>query len=168
MTAALGVEQAPLREELHVRREESSVTAHTTFTLRDGVHRLTHRRRGGMGSLLRVRMQYLTSDPYAVHVRFSSGNAADVEWVFARRLLAEGLHQQSGQGDVRIAPLPGSKGAVIAIELSAPAGRAFCEASAGELAAFIDASERLVPIGGEPQVIDLDTELAALLTAGGA
>lgn len=151
-----------------MRREEGSVTAHTTFTLRNDDNRSAHRRRGDSGSALRVRMRFLASDPYAVRLRFSSFGGNDVEWVFSRRLLAEGLHRQSGQGDVRVAPLPGSRGAVIAIELTAPTGRAFCEAPASDLADFIYASERLIPIGGEPQVIDLDRELSALLTAGGA
>ncbi len=151
-----------------MRRDESMVTAHATFTLRDGGRRVSHRRRGVRGSTLRVHMQFFVADPYAVRLRFSSGGAADVEWVFARRLLAEGLHRQSGHGDVRVAPLRGSRGATIAIELTAPTGQAVCEASSADLADFIDATERLIPIGAEPQVMDLDTELSALLTAGGA
>lgn len=151
-----------------MRHDESTVTAYTTVTLADGRRRASQRRRGVRGSTLQVRMRFLVADPQAVHLRFSSGNAADVEWVFARRLLAEGLHRQSGRGDVRVAPLPGSRGATIAIELSAPGGRALCEASAADIANFLDATERLIPIGGEPQVMDLDSELSALLTAGGA
>ncbi len=115
---------------------------------------------------MRVRMQFMVSDPYAVYLRFASADAADVDWVFARRLLAEGLHRQAGQGDVRVAPLPGSRGAVVAIELNAPAGRALCEAPAATIADFIDATERLVPIGAETQVIDLDAALSALFTTG--
>ncbi len=143
------------------------VTAHTTFTLRDGGGKSV-RKRGMARHTLHVRLRFMASDPYAVHLRFSSANAPDVEWVFARRLLAEGLHRQSGQGDVRIAPLPGSKGAIIMIELAAPSGRALCEAPAEDLAAFIRESETVTPIGGEPQLMDLDAELSALLTAGGA
>ena len=151
-----------------MRREECMVTAHTTFTLRDGGDQTSHRRSRTMGNTLHVRLRFVAIDPYAVHLRFSSGNAADVEWVFARRLLAEGLHQQAGQGDVRVAPLPGSKGATIVIELSGPGGRALCEAPAKDIAAFIHQSETVIPIGGEPQLLDLDAELSALLTAGGA
>ena len=151
-----------------MRREECMITTHTTFTLRDGGNQTSQPRRGTTGNTLHVRMRFVATDPYAVHLRFSSGNAADIEWVFARSLLAEGLHRQSGHGDVRVAPLPGSKGATIVIELTAPGGRALCEASAKDIAAFIRESETVIPIGGEPQLMDLDAELSALLTAGGA
>lgn len=151
-----------------MRRVDDRVTAHTTFTLRLDGFRSGRRRRSVPGVQGHLRMRFLVSDPYAVHLRFSSGHAPDVEWVFARRLLAEGMYQQAGRGDVRVAPLPGSKGATIVIELNAPAGRALCEANAGAIAAFLYSTEQLVPFGAESQLIDMDMALTALLTPGGA
>lgn len=151
-----------------MRRETDMVTAHMTFTLRIGEYSSARRRCASSGVAVQVRMRYMASDPHAVHLRFSSSGAADVDWVFARCLLADGLQQQTGQGDVRVAPRPASRGALIAIELTAPGGVAVCEASAVAIAAFLRDSEQLVPIGAEPPLGDLDTALSALLTAGEA
>ena len=45
-------------------------------------------------------LRYDTADPYAVHATFHTGAEETVEWVFARDLLAEGLHRPTGTGDV--------------------------------------------------------------------
>ena len=49
-------------------------------------------------------LRYDTADPYAVHATFHTGAEETVEWVFARDLLAEGLHRPTGTGDVRVWP----------------------------------------------------------------
>src|ERR1044072_6700001 len=46
-------------------------------------------------------LRYDPADPYAVHATFHTGAEETVEWVFARDLLAEGLHRPTGTGDVR-------------------------------------------------------------------
>src|ERR671933_682397 len=43
-------------------------------------------------------LRYDTADPYAVHATFHTGAEETVEWVFARDLLAEGLHRPTGTG----------------------------------------------------------------------
>ena len=50
-------------------------------------------------------LRYDTADPYAVHATFHTGAEETVEWVFARDLLAEGLHRPTGTGDVRVWPV---------------------------------------------------------------
>src|ERR671927_28379 len=52
---------------------------------------------------VRVELRYDSRDPYAVHAVFQTGrtDAADVEWVFARDLFADGLLTEAGAGGVR-------------------------------------------------------------------
>lgn len=157
-----------MNQESDIAQERDVVTAHTTFVLRVEDRKPPARRHPAAGVDVQVTLSYLTSDPHAVHLSFSNGVSDDVDWVFSRLLLADGLHRQTGQGDVRIAPLPGSRNTTILVELNAPSGRALCEAPVRVIAAFLAQSERLVPIGAEPQVNGLDAELAALLTTEGA
>lgn len=67
---------------------------------------------------LRVTLHYRADDPLAVRMAFPAEFSLDeaygpetgseVEWVFARQLLASGLTIPSGLGDVHIRPAAGS------------------------------------------------------------
>ncbi len=52
---------------------------------------------------------------------------------------------------------------VLFLELRAPSGHALFELSRAVLAGFVADTERLVPIGREADVLDVDHELHALL-----
>lgn len=105
-------------------------------------------------------------DPYAVemHLEVRSGT---VVWTFARQLLAEGLYGPAGDGDVRVWPCLGNTGgAVVIIELSSPEGVAVLQAPSREVAAFVAATEKIVPTGHEASHLQLDTLISRLLAAG--
>lgn len=68
-------------------------------------------------------LRYDTADPYAVHATFHTGAEETVEWVFARDLLAEGLHRPTGTGDVRVWPSRSHGQGVVCIALSSPEER---------------------------------------------
>lgn len=68
-------------------------------------------------------LRYDTADPYAVHATFHTGAEETVEWVFARDLLAEGLHRPTGTGDVRVWPSRSQGQGVVCIALSSPEGK---------------------------------------------
>jgi hypothetical protein len=93
---------------------------------------------------------------------FRTGRAGWVEWVFARDLLADGLIAHAGEGDVRIRPVVDDP-EVVAVELSSPSGHAVFEASAQELADFLDRTYDVVVPGNENLWVDVDEALTRLL-----
>lgn len=111
---------------------------------------------------VQVELRYDTRDPYAVIAAFRTGRSGWVEWVFARDLLADGLITQTGEGDVRMRPASDNPG-VIVLELSSPSGHAMFEASAEELADFLDSTYDVVLPGNEHLWVDVDDALAGLI-----
>ncbi len=59
-----------------------------------------------------TRMIYSTADPYAVKLIFGHRSGLkkreQVEWIFARDLLALGIFEETGDGDVRVGPIGGT------------------------------------------------------------
>jgi Streptomyces sporulation and cell division protein, SsgA len=113
---------------------------------------------------------YDARDPYAVRIRFGSAHAGGkdaVTWLIGRELLRAGLDQPAGDGDVRVGPTE-ARSDVLFLHLRAPSGEALMELSRTALAAFIRDTETLVPFGAEGAAIDLDEELAVILSKGGA
>lgn len=114
---------------------------------------------------LPVSLLYESVDPYAVTVRFQ-GPEEQVEWVFARELLAAGLEGVDGLGDVQVRAVPADPGgqhAHVIISLASPDGRAELEADPDDLRDFLVQTEQVVPRGGEHAFVDVDAELRELL-----
>jgi hypothetical protein len=118
-------------------------------------------------------LSYEAADPFAVRITFgdtgSGPGAADdgVTWLVGRDLLRVGLDRPAGDGDVRVWPASATAD-VLFLHLRAPSGEALFELSRATLSAFLRETEALVPAGSEAAVLDLDDELAALLSNGGA
>jgi hypothetical protein len=113
-------------------------------------------------------LHYSGSDPYAIRMAFHVGTEEPVEWIFARDLLADGLVTPEGDGDVQIWPSAADGQArgplsVVNIKLSSPFGEAHFEAPAAAIGNFLDRTFRIVPMGRESDVIDIDAELNGLL-----
>lgn len=115
-------------------------------------------------------LHFSGNDPYAIRMAFHVGSEDPVEWIFARDLLADGLMTPEGDGDVQIWPsAPAgstdepSPMSVLNIKLSSPFGEAHFEAPAEAISNFLDRTFRIVPMGRESQVIDIDAELNGLL-----
>jgi hypothetical protein len=113
-------------------------------------------------------LHYSSEDPYAIRVAFHVGLDEPVEWIFARDLLANGLKDRIGLGDVRVWPGPGMAAGstaeqVLHIELSSPFGEAHFEAAIADVADFIGRTYRIVPDGEEGGFVDVEAELANLL-----
>ena len=80
------------------------------------------------------------ADPYAVtmHLEARSGS---VTWTFARELLAEGLFDPSGDGDVQVWPCLSNTGeAVVIVELCSPDGTALLQTASRAVQAFVTRS----------------------------
>ncbi|MFF7381608.1 SsgA family sporulation/cell division regulator [Streptomyces griseoluteus] len=116
---------------------------------------------------LRMNLAYEPDDPYAVRVSFTyPGTAQTVEWIMGRDLLAAGLVGAVGEGDVRIWPARTAPPALVRIRLSSLTGTALFEAPAEEIAAFLRATEAMVPSGTESRHVDTDALLSHLLADG--
>jgi hypothetical protein len=112
-------------------------------------------------------MTYSRHDPYAVTMSLAVGTGAPVEWTFSRDLLAAALFAPVGLGDVRAWPSRPSTGGgerTLAIELGSPGEHARFEASAMGIGTFLAESYDLVPEGQEGDSLNLDAELAELLS----
>ncbi|GIF72768.1 SsgA family sporulation/cell division regulator [Asanoa siamensis] len=105
-------------------------------------------------------LHYDPADPYAVRVRFflDRRRRDTVSWSFARDLLAAGLNEPTGLGDVRIWPWRTTQGDAIALALSSPDGQALLEAPRATVAAFLADTYAQVPRGSEAERLDLDAD----------
>jgi hypothetical protein len=118
-------------------------------------------------------LTYEAGDPFAVRITFGDSangpEAADdgVTWLVGRDLLRVGLDRPAGDGDVRVWPASATAD-VLFLHLRAPSGEALFELSRATLSAFLRETEVLVPAGSEAAALDLDDELLALLSNGGA
>ncbi len=124
---------------------------------------------------------YDADDPYAVRIAF--GEPGDVladgedgaqdevdegiTWLVSRELLQAGMHRPAGEGDVRVWPTYATAD-LLFLHLRAPSGEALFELSRAAVAGFLRLTEELVPSGTELSALDVDEELQALLSGGGA
>ncbi|MFF0698611.1 SsgA family sporulation/cell division regulator [Streptomyces tendae] len=111
-------------------------------------------------------LRYDTADPYAVHADFHTGAEEPVTWVFAREVLADGLHRPAGTADVQVWPFHSVGQKVVCISLESEEGRALLHAPARSLDAFLKRTDAAVPPGTEHLHLNLDQELSALLADG--
>nr|WP_248647361.1 SsgA family sporulation/cell division regulator [Glycomyces tenuis] len=117
---------------------------------------------------VRASLRYDPDDPYAVCVMFHpDGSDADqVAWSFSRELLAKGLEEPTGIGDVRVWPWTTPRGESIALALSSPDGNALFEINRAVVQRFLRRAYSLVPRGRESAHVDLDSTLTKLLAGG--
>lgn len=113
--------------------------------------------------LVPAHLRYARTDPFAVHISFppaASLDGAEVRWAFARELLASGLLTPAGRGDVRVWPCGPQR---TVLEFHAPEGVAMVQIDTAELRGFLALSYALVPAGTEEGLLDVDSDVAALL-----
>ena len=112
--------------------------------------------------VLRATLRYTRTDAFAVRICFGdAGTDTSVVWVMDREMVREGLDTQVGEGDVRL--WPNEHGTVLMLKLDVPGGSALISLPSQPVLAFLDATYRSVPAGRESSLLDLDTELSALL-----
>ena len=119
----------------------------------------------GAATPIEAELRYDPADPYAVTTVFKTG-ASQVRWTFGCELLAEGLYEPSGDGDVHVWPCLDSSGhAVVIIELCSPDGEALVQAKTGDLRTFVDRMNATVALGAESELIDVDAAINAIFAA---
>lgn len=118
----------------------------------------------GMGedtrcAVLLASLVYDAADPYAVRMTIQQARGP-VTWIFARQLLAAGLDGVSGRGDVEVR----SEGEdTVVIWVGSPSGQNEMRIPRDGVQRFLDATEDIVPLGGEAGCIDWDPVIARLL-----
>jgi hypothetical protein len=115
------------------------------------------------GVPLTASLFYRGDDPYAIRMAFHVGMDDPVEWIFARDLLAAGMHEPTGDGDVRVWPGADTDRQVLNISLSSPFGQAHFEAPLPAMSQFLLRTFELIPVGREGDFTDIDGELNELL-----
>ncbi|MBC7269634.1 SsgA family sporulation/cell division regulator [Streptomyces broussonetiae] len=108
-------------------------------------------------------LRYDRSDPFAVRMTFPAQatlEGVEVCWTFARELLAAGLHDAEGHGDVRVRPYGFDR---TVLEFHAPEGTAVVHLHSEDVRRFLAATGELVPLGLEHLQLDLDHDLAELM-----
>ncbi|WP_369228676.1 SsgA family sporulation/cell division regulator (plasmid) [Streptomyces sp. R39] len=108
-------------------------------------------------------LRYGRADPLAVHIDFPSlvsPDGEDMTWSFARELLAQGLYEPAGIGDVYIWPCGP---AYTITEFRNHEGRAVAKFDTPVLRRFLLRSYALVERGGEEVEPALVERLTALL-----
>jgi len=114
-------------------------------------------------STVSCRLSYDVADPFAVTARFTLG-ADTVDWTFARSLLRSGMYEPVGDGDILIRPGLDSEGhATLYVELCSPHGTAVLRARTTRIATFLDMTTKIVPIGAECDLVDMDAVISRLL-----
>ncbi|MEU8679724.1 SsgA family sporulation/cell division regulator [Streptomyces sp. NPDC048611] len=111
-----------------------------------------------------VELDFASADPYAVRLTFDLPGDAPVTWAFGRELLLDGLSRPSGEGDVRIEPASPENLSDVLISLQVGAESALFRVSAAPLVAFLDRTDRLVPLGKEEVCDTLEAVLDRILT----
>lgn len=106
-----------------------------------------------------VELRYETCDPYAVRLTFHLPGDAPVTWAFGRELLIDGVGRPCGDGDVHIAPADTEGFGAVLIRLQVGGDHALFRCGTAPLVAFLDRTDRLVPLGQERSLADFDTHL---------
>ncbi|GAA2502737.1 SsgA family sporulation/cell division regulator [Streptomyces gobitricini] len=108
-------------------------------------------------------LRYDPENPFAVQMTFPAPatlEGIEVAWEFARDLLATGLDEPAGLGDVRVRPYGYDR---TVVEFHAPEGVAMVHIRTCEVRRFLQRARHLVPDGREHEFLDLDQDLTELL-----
>jgi hypothetical protein len=121
---------------------------------------------GGPSLPVLANLRYETADPWAVRVAFQTGGEGDgiVEWMFARQLLTDGVSKTVGEGDIRVWPSVIGREHFVNLAMASPSGSALFEIDRDALVEFLQQTYLAVPTGAEEEVVDIDAEIAILLS----
>lgn len=114
------------------------------------------------GILLTASLSYQAKDPYAIRMVFHIDPDEEVEWMFGRDLLADGLSRRAGEGDVCLWPGTSDQ-SLLTIALCSPHGQALFEAPLAGVTGFLQRTYQIVPAGCEAGHVDIEAELNTLL-----
>ena len=112
---------------------------------------------------LEAELRYDPSDPLAVSLAIGTECGEPVVWVFGRDLLADGVKDCAGEGDITVEPASDIDSRELRITLATDC-LATMLASRDEIVEFLVETYSVVPTGTEFDRIDWDAEISALLS----
>jgi hypothetical protein len=112
---------------------------------------------------LPAELVYDVADPYAVRLSLGVQEIQQVDWVFARSLLEEGMHRLAGVGSVLVSPLHWGLRQFLRIVVRSTTGVAWIQVAAVEAREFLRRSHALVPAGAESLHVDVDRVITVLM-----
>jgi Streptomyces sporulation and cell division protein, SsgA len=112
------------------------------------------------GVLMHTLLRYDPARPFEVQFVFGPGDQHSVTWAFARDLLAQGMVEPAGPGDVHIWPWYGPHGRRVMLRCASPDGSMVVDASWPTLSEFLRRSYTAVAPGAE--AVDLDKVIEQL------
>jgi hypothetical protein len=116
---------------------------------------------GTAGVMVAADLVYRVRDCFAVTMVLRGPDDVEVSWTFAWDLLERGLSAATGEGEVRVGPVPGSEGIVeVVLASSFGARMAF---PTRDIAGFLRLARPLFARGLSGVSADLDRELAAIM-----
>jgi hypothetical protein len=119
--------------------------------------------RPGSGSLAaRIHLSYDPWDPYAVALVIRVPGDEEVRWMFSRELLAEGIHCQSGMGDVMVAPCAEAPSDLLHLTVRNDVRAAVMELRLAPIDEFLASTYELVPVGWEGMFLKVDDDVSAI------
>ncbi|MGW0935601.1 SsgA family sporulation/cell division regulator [Streptomyces sp. NPDC002666] len=121
----------------------------------------------GRSAPLSADLRYDMADPYAIRISLDVPMEMPVDWVFARELLADGLHRTTGSGDVVVMPRHRPRPHTLRVVLRNRSGTALIEMAASAVAGFLRQTFELVPEGAESHHVDLDRAVSELTGRSG-
>jgi len=111
-----------------------------------------------------VTLRYDGDDPLALRIVFprevSRDQQREVIWAFSRDLLASGLREPAGNGDVQVWPCGRAQ---VIVEFHGPEGVAMVQFDTAPLRRFLDSAYALVPVGEEQHAIEMEPQFHTLL-----
>ena len=110
-------------------------------------------------------LEYRAEEPFAIRATFSTG-VAEIEWMFSRDLILEGLQRPSGEGDIVIWPEAARNRSLVLLALSSPSGQAVLECDRSHVELFLRRTFQIVPLGEEGAALDVEGWIAGILGEG--
>ena len=107
-------------------------------------------------------LRYDPSDPFAVSLAIGTECGEPVIWTFARDLLADGVKEPAGEGDITIEPASDLDSRELRITLATDS-LATLLAPRDRVVEFLVEAFTVLPSGAEFDTIDFDAEISALL-----
>lgn len=121
---------------------------------------------GSACSALRVALNYEPADPYAVTAKACGADGTTISCTAARDVFSDGLSARCGDGDVVVQPSDLAPGLLVRIVIrSERDDPTQVELSAPGLRRFLRRTFLRVPAGLEHGQLDLDSDIARLLTS---
>jgi hypothetical protein len=117
----------------------------------------------GPGVSVPAELRYDSADPYAIQLAFGSPEHPNA-WILGRELLAAGLVEPAGDGDIHVWPGVGEDGqSILYFELTSDEEETILGACPADVRNFLAMSWKIVAAGNETEHCDIDAFLAAVL-----